>query len=573
MLKYFLILDSFGINMSFYLRGYKDYRSHFGGLVTIIIYIVTIICGIIFSNQIFTKKNPKVNTTSAIYKNPTKASYPDNLFFMVGLNVDSLPFVNESIYRPIGYIRTKINGTEDFLLRKISLDICSNIFDEKYKYYDSIKHINLHNFYCYSLDNKDELFINEFWDHEGFQMLQIKLYNCSALAENKSECAPNDIIQEKLQSPIVTFYSLKNYIDTNNYQNPFIHGLEESFYYVSYKKFISATQYLKHIQIKSDIGYLFEKFEISEDCTIDSNVEYSEYDQEDGKIFTMSIQLTNKIDIYNRSYYKIQDLGADIGAIYGALHMVLQILFRLYNSSKLFTNIINDFFLIKEDYKPIGRDKKSFITLKNKFYNKAFKLNLSLKGQNSYNNNHNNTKIDYISYKNEDYIKTLDTLENSDNRQKILNSNEKIFNANKTYDNNINSNININDQKINITNSIRNSSCSMEKSHFFLNIIKNKKEEEKKRITINFSFVDRFIFLYIIDPCRNRANRYSYYNLYYKGKDYIENVLDINNYIKYNHFLKMYFLLDGKETKELYDYICTPILASNYVGPRLEIEE
>ncbi len=163
----------------------------------------------------------------------------------------------------------------------------SNIFDEKYKYYDSIKHINLNNFYCYSLDNKDELFINEFWDHEGFQMLQIKLYNCSALAENKSECAPNDIIQEKLQSPIVTFYSLKNYIDTNNYQNPFIHGLEESFYYVSYKKFISATQYLKHVRIQTDIGYLFDRFEITEDNTIDSNVEYSEIEQEDGKIFTM----------------------------------------------------------------------------------------------------------------------------------------------------------------------------------------------------------------------------------------------------------------------------------------------
>ena len=334
--------------MSFYLRGYKDYRSHFGGFVTIIIYVVTVICGVIFfANQIYERKSPKVSTTSAIFNNPTKISYPDNLFFMLGINVDSIPFVNESIYRPIGQIKTKKNGTELFTVKNISLDICSKVFDEKYKYYDSIKHINLSHYYCYTLDNKDELFINEFWNNDGFQMLQIKIYNCSAIAENKNECASNEIIQEKLKSPIITYYTLKNYIDTNNYQNPFIHGLEESFYYVSYKKFISATQYLKHIQIKSDIGYLFEKFEISEDSTIDSNVEYSEYDQEDGKIFTMSIQLTNKIDIYNRSYYKIQDLGADIGAIYGALHMVLQILFRLYNSSKLFTNIINGFFFDK----------------------------------------------------------------------------------------------------------------------------------------------------------------------------------------------------------------------------------
>ena len=565
MLKYFLILDSFGINMSFYLKGYKDYRSHFGGLVTIIIYLVTVICGFIFSNQIYSKKNPKVSTTSAIYTNPKKISYPDDLFFMFGLNVDSLPFVDERIYRPIGQIKIKKNGTEEFLTKNISLDICSNIFDNTYKYYDSIKHINLSNFYCFSLDNNiDELFINEFWDNDGFQMLQIKIYNCSAIAQNENECESNDRMKEKLKSIIVSYYSLKNYIDTNNYTDPFIHGLQESFYYVSYKKFISATQYLKHVRIQTDIGYLFDRFEITEDNTIDSNVEYSEIEQEDGKIFTMSIQLTNKVDTYNRSYYKVQDLGADIGAIYGALHMVFQILFRLYNSSKLFTNIINGFFLIKEDYKPIGRNKKGFIILKNKFYNNSFKSNLSSQGPHLFNIKHNNNKSDYISYKNEDYMKTMDTIDNSDNRQKIIKYNEKKVNDKKTHDNNIN------DQKT----CIKNTNSTIENSSdFFFNIIKSKKEEEKKRININFSFIDRFLFLYLIDLCRSRTNRYSYYNVYYKGKDYIENVLDIKNYLKYNHFMKMFFLLDGKETKELYDYIGTPILASNYVGPRFEVEE
>ena len=123
---------------------------------------------------------------------------------------------------------------------------------------------------------------------------------------------------------------LKNYIDTNNYKNPYVPGLQENFYYVSYKKYISATQYLKHVQITSDYGLLFSKEENNSDSTVDSIVEYSEADPEDGKIFTMSIQLTNKIDYYTRSYYKIQDLGAEIGAIYGALHMIFSIIFQLY---------------------------------------------------------------------------------------------------------------------------------------------------------------------------------------------------------------------------------------------------
>jgi len=562
--NYFLIFDSFGINMSFYLKGYNNFRSNFGGVATIIIYLVSIICGFIFANEILIKYNPTISTASAIYPNPTKLYYPDNIFFMFSLNINSVPFIDETIYRPMGYIKTKKNGTESLIERKISLDICSNVFDEKYKYYESIKHLNLNHFYCLVLDknknngiDNDELFINEFWGNDGFQMLQIKIYNCSAIAENKSECASNEIIKEKLKSPIVAYYTLKNYIDTSNYQNPYIRGLQETFYYVSYKKFISATEYIKHVIINSDIGYLFYNLEVNEDSTVDSMVEYSEIDQDDGKIFTMSIQLTNKIDIYNRSYYKLQDLGADVGAIYGTLHMIFQILFGLYNSSKLFLIIMNNFFLIKEDFKPISREKKGFIQLKKNFYN-DLKLNISLQDKNYFHFNHNNIKD-----KNDDIIKTTDSLNN--NSKKIINNNDKFNICEKSHKNNKN-----NEPKIKIINT----DCSINQSNNnILNIIKNKKEEEKKRIKVNFSFIDRFICLYIVNICRNKVQRYSYYNLYYKGKNYIENVLDINNYLKYNHFLKMFFLFDGKETKELYEYVTTPILSSNYVGPRFEVEE
>ena len=118
MIRYFLFLDSFGVNMHFYLKGYKDYRSHLGGLITIIIYVVTIICAVIFSNEFIRKGSPKVSTASPIYKNPSKISYPDDIFFMFGITVNSIPFINEKIYRPIGHIRTKINGSQLFIQKQ-----------------------------------------------------------------------------------------------------------------------------------------------------------------------------------------------------------------------------------------------------------------------------------------------------------------------------------------------------------------------------------------------------------------------------------------------------------------------
>ena len=555
LIHYFLILDSFGVGINFYLEGYKDYRSQLGGFITLVIYVITIICGIIFSKNLLQRVNPSVSTTSANYPNPEKILYPNNTFFILGITVDSLPFINESIYRPIAYINTKVNGSEELMRQNISVDLCDKVLNEDYKYYDVIKHLNLSNFYCIDLNqnnkssiNNEELYINEFWGNDGFRMLQIKIFNCSAVADDISQCADNDVIKEKLSSPIISYYTLKNYIDTNNYKNPFVRGLQETFYYVSYKKFISATQYLKHVQIHSDKGFLFSEEEIIADHTIDSLIEYSETDQEDGKIFTISIQLTNKIDIYTRTYNKLQDLGAEIGAVYGALHMVLAIIFQFYNNSKLFCDIINNFFLIKEDFTPLNREKKSFVDLKRRFF-KDLNLIISLRKSSFVTSHH--SRFNNSSNLNKNI--NLSTMSDLNTKYKNKFSEEIL----KTTDN-------LKKEKIKFR----------EKNKIFLNrVLTEKKEEDKHKIRIDFTYADRFLCLYLINLCRKKVNRYSYYNFFYKGKDYIISALDITNYLKYNTFLQMLFLINNKETRELFEYVTTPILSSKYIGPRFEVEK
>ena len=555
LIHYFLILDSFGVGINFYLEGYKDFRSQLGGFITLVIYVITIICGIVFSKNLLQRVNPSVSTTSANYPNPEKIFYPNNTFFILGITVDSLPFIDESIYRPIAYINKKVNGSEEFITQNISVDLCSKVLNGEYIYYDVIKHLNLSNFYCIDLNqnnksdiNNDELFINEFWGNDGFRMLQIKIFNCTAIAEDISQCADNDIIKEKLRSPIISYYTLKNYIDTNNYKNPFVRGLQETFYYVSYKKYISVTQYLKHVQIHSDKGFLFSEEEIIKDHTIDSMIEYSQADQEDGKLFTISIQLTNKIDIYSRTYNKLQDLGAEIGAVYGALHMVLAIIFLFYNNSKLFCDIINNFFLIKEDFTPLNRETKTFVDLKRKFF-KDLNLIISLRKSSFITSHHSRINNSTNLNKNIN-LSTMSDL-NTTNKNKFS---EEIL---KTTDN-------LKKEKINFR----------EKNKIFLNrVLTEKKEEDKHKIRIDFTYADRFLCLYLINLCRKKVNRYSYYNFFYKGKDYIISALDITNYLKYNTFLQMLFLINNKETRELFEYVTTPILSSKYIGPRFEVEK
>ena len=77
---YFLMLDSFGVGINFYLEGYKDYRSKLGGFITLVIYVITVVCGILFSKNLLIRDSPSVSTTSANYPIHQKSFIPTILF-------------------------------------------------------------------------------------------------------------------------------------------------------------------------------------------------------------------------------------------------------------------------------------------------------------------------------------------------------------------------------------------------------------------------------------------------------------------------------------------------------------
>jgi hypothetical protein len=260
----------------------------------------------------------------------------------------------------------------------------------------------------------------------------------------------------------------------------------------------------------------------------------------------MTLQITNKIDVYHRTYYKIQDLGAEIGAIYGVLHIVFSILMELYNTSKLFNSIINHYFLIKEEYKPHNQEKKIFINLKSNFF-QDLKLDFSFERKNTLNTQLNDNKKD----ENDDECKKSKNSLNSENIEEENSSRTKSKNLLHPTENKINT---VTIDKI--MNDIANNKK---------NFIKN----EEKQIKMNFSIIDRLFCLYIIELCKNKVNKYSYYNLFYKGKDYIIKIMDIKNYLLIQNFFEMIFILNGKEKRQIFDYVTKPILSSNYVGMRV----
>lgn len=95
--------------------------------------------------------------------------------------------------------------------------------------------MNLKKFYCISDFQNDWNIIGlkDFWGATGFQMIQVKLYECKA--ENKG-CADETSKSNKLSSSRVVFYSNQYLVETRDHQNPFSELIKNDFFLSNYKK-------------------------------------------------------------------------------------------------------------------------------------------------------------------------------------------------------------------------------------------------------------------------------------------------------------------------------------------------
>ena len=107
---------------------------------------------------------------------------------MVTVDVDYIPTVDESLYLPRGNFHiTHVykNGTSTTERKFFDMKICSEIIDETHIYYDILKNFDLNNFYCMPkfVEKENDIYLNDYWGNDGFQMLQVKVYTCGIYNE------------------------------------------------------------------------------------------------------------------------------------------------------------------------------------------------------------------------------------------------------------------------------------------------------------------------------------------------------------------------------------------------------
>ena len=501
---YITFLDLFGHSPSFIINNNLQYKTFFGGILSLIAIIISIITTIVFSKELFLKKSPSVNLNTESNLNPDILYYFDNFEFIIGVQNESYTVtIDHSLFSAKGFIfNTTVNETGVFnSVFEIDLQPC-NIALKNSPNYDIFKKYNLENFYCISKNqskfNLNDIYLKEFWGNNGFQMLQVKFYECKNTSESQ-KCATEERILNALSHTEISIYIIDNYIRTNNYKTPFQRGVREIFSEASINFLVSITQYYHHAQIISDNGLMFTTKSIMNGFKKDELTKDINYNRTSDNFATLTLQLNNYIEKYQRKYYKIQDLAAQAGGVFNIIMIICVFIIKLYEENYYFEFLINKYFEVK------------LIKKNNKIFYKD-------------NNNNNNNKETKNS---KNKIKTLKFDKNESTNIKPINNTNEIKNQ----------------MKINESNSIK----------------------SKKQLTLKF--FDKLFLINLLPKISSKKNdNYELY-IRAKNHliSHIDIFSYLKH--SHSDEMKSKLLLDEDQQK-IFDYIFKPILSYNYIGTR-----
>ena len=392
----------FGIPPLFTIRGHQTFQTSIGSILTILCFLIMIIYVSYFFKQMIYHTNPSI--LSSIYNdeipkfiNLTKK----NFSFAFGLqNKEYTNYIDESVYIVKG-VQTKVylqkNGSSEIYQTPIKIIKCNeynfNIIPE---YFEKLP---LNDLYCLN---------DEFYEIEGeykreiYSYIKLNFSKCENSTENNFYCKPLEVIDEYLYGGFIGIFMIDYSLVPRDYNNPFISYGKNLYNSFSGKFFVDLFLYLKNIEIITDQGYFFtekKKLNFAAYDYLHTNIDHRISDH----FLSLTIRVSSKREIHERSYIKIQSIFSNIG---GMLKILL--LFGEYSiyfiKMTLYKNYILEFFNldeseirlkeVREKYSSIRKhlstqSKINILTLSNLSNNNSFVLNNN-NINNSKNNNNNN---------------------------------------------------------------------------------------------------------------------------------------------------------------------------------------
>ena len=362
------LFDIYGTKYHFLLQQKLIFKTWIGGIITLILSIMILICIYIFGKDFYHRRNPTYtfSTIGEGYKIINLKN--EKIILAFRLEDEYGDFYNSSIIVPKIFYYTAIPG-EDGHTRSIYIEKYipyRKCIDKDFEGNDN--YVSLYgDLYCIEWEDKK---FGGYWDNDYLYYFEIRLFYCKNgenYSFNRTICPSIDELNEYFNSKEIYFSLYYTTIEfkINELNHPFSRKHVNYFTQLSFN-FRKNERIFIHEQIlNDDQGWLMNEYKNTSMWGISALATDYQYFENtllnttgfSSKFYSLNIYMTSEKQYYTRKYMKIQDLLSIIGGLFTFFNLLGQKISYSININMKKFKIIEKFFDFDEDIET-ERNKK-----------------------------------------------------------------------------------------------------------------------------------------------------------------------------------------------------------------------
>ena len=359
--------DSISPRITLYYKNNLQHSSLFSCLLSLFTYISILIFSCFFLNSFFSKSFPNafyftkfINDTGIFYLNKSSifhsiildnyTSYEPRAISAIGLkNTKILSYLLDPNPANYDHWIYDICDLEQFpknvlAVKKEELDKFSKALCISHFYNKTTKKI---------IDISDPAFVYPSVEHGDSSpnsvYYGIIIQQCRNSSMNNNSCLSQNEIDDNLKSlEKYLFYFVDNSVNVENYHEPFSNYFPDISSVVSKKSFVVNNLNFFPVTIRTHNGLLFDFVDSIYSHNYNLN-EKATYDTSDsGIIGSVYVWMPNRLEVYERSYDKLQNLAGSIGGVSKLIISISQIINFFYHEYIVLNDFNYEMFSIKK---------------------------------------------------------------------------------------------------------------------------------------------------------------------------------------------------------------------------------
>ena len=351
-------LDILGMEASLYsFENSKHYKSLFGGLLSILVFILSLSGSIYFINHFLQRKNLELISNE---KNDYYIDFYDftDLPFMFRISGDLNAVYNSSIYFARGLmVKYDADHGSNQIFSNLFLESCNSDkhFPKKKELFQNITEIET--YFCinweeskvplYENEEEKKFTLNGVYGTNKFTYLMFFFKACY-YSEN-TDCLSSEVVDNLLSSSYLDIITLSNFI-YHKEENPKSEYVHKSRFAVSFSVYKRIWFYFQKIVYITDAGYIFEDKISNNFYNVHSNkIDVDIRKANLGEQIWLSVLNYSTAFTYSRVYEKAQSVIANIGEIIKGIYLCAYILCYPVSLNTKNVNLVNSFYN-KEDF-------------------------------------------------------------------------------------------------------------------------------------------------------------------------------------------------------------------------------